>query len=82
VVEIVIRTRVRDDVPRPHVMENVAVMKSDNCRDVQTPPVVIRVPADTLPETGGGPWVIVLACIAAFSVLAGWVVWEDCRETW
>jgi uncharacterized repeat protein (TIGR01451 family) len=80
VVEIVIRTRVRDDVPRPHVMENVAVMKSHNSRDVQTPPVVIRVPADGMPTTGGDAGVVWLVCVAAFLMLTAWVVWEDRRD--
>jgi uncharacterized repeat protein (TIGR01451 family) len=54
-VEIVIRTRVRDDVPRPHEIENVAVMRSYNSHDRETSLVVITVPIERLPPAGGGP---------------------------
>jgi uncharacterized repeat protein (TIGR01451 family) len=79
-VEIVIITRVRDDVPRPHEMENVATMRAHNTRDRETSPILITVPADGMPTTGGDAWIVWLVCIAAFSVLTAWVVWENYRE--
>jgi hypothetical protein len=49
VVEIVIRTRVRDDVPLPFTIENVAAVKPNGDAIV-----VITIPGPILPETGDG----------------------------
>ena len=52
VVQIVIRTRVREDAPVPLNMENVASLDSSNSDRRTSPPVVITVPGPLLPPTG------------------------------
>jgi uncharacterized repeat protein (TIGR01451 family) len=51
VVQIVIRTRVREETPAPIEIENLAVLHSPNGGERRTPPVIVRVPS-YLPETG------------------------------
>ena len=79
-VEIVVLTRVREDVPMPYEMENLAYMFSHNSRDRQTPPVLISVPGVGLPPTGGGSWMVWVVCTAAFLALGAWGAWENYRD--
>ena len=55
--EIIIRVRVREDVPVPSDIENVAVVRSPNADDRSSTPVTVRVPTVlTLPEAGRVAW--------------------------
>jgi len=62
-VEVVIRTRVREDVPGPLTIENVAYLKSPNGGELTTGPAVVTVPGLRLPRTGyvGARWGVILA---------------------
>ena len=62
-VEVVIHTRVREDVPGPLQITNVAYFKSPNGGELTTDPVVVTVPGLRLPRTGheGARWGVVLA---------------------
>lgn len=51
VVQIAIRTRIREETPAPIEIENLAVLRSPNGGERRTPPVIVRVPT-YLPETG------------------------------
>ncbi len=69
-VEIVIRTRVRDDAPAPLDIENVAELSSPNGGNRTTTPVIIPVPSSILMPTTGfstarpqGVLLIVLAAV-------------------
>lgn len=79
VVRIYIYTQVSEDVPRPHQMENVAVLTSPNAGERRTPPVIIKVPPEEMPTTGGAG-TIWLVCIGGFIALASLVVWETRQD--
>jgi len=75
VVEIVIRTRVREDAPAPMDMENVALLTFSNGGDRITLPVEITIPLPLLPTTGGNvlrrlAYVVLAVGLAA--LMAGW----------
>jgi uncharacterized repeat protein (TIGR01451 family) len=76
-VEIVIRTRVREDAPAPLGIENVAELSSPNGGDRTTMPVIVSVPGSILmPNTGlstARPQGILLVLFAAVSVGVGLV---------
>ena len=70
VVEVVVRTRVRENVPGPLTIENTAHFKSPNGGELATDPVIVTVPGLRLPRTGyvGARWGVILAL--AVSLLA------------
>jgi len=73
VVVIVIRTRVRPDAPAPLELENMAVLRSPNGGNRNSPPVVIRIPSTVLlPKTGGvmPAWGILFAVLLGMAGLA------------
>ena len=77
VVEVSIRTRVKEDVSVPAEIENVAMLKSPNGGERRSPPVIISVGAGSpgadvgLPETGASktPWTAVALSGAAIAIL-------------
>jgi uncharacterized repeat protein (TIGR01451 family) len=76
-VEIAIRVRVREDVPVPSDIENVAVVRSPNADDRPSNPVVVRVPTVlTLPEAGRVMWgalgLLLVAAGGLIVLLAFW----------
>jgi uncharacterized repeat protein (TIGR01451 family) len=75
VVRIYVYTQVRDDVPQPHQMENVAVLLSPNAGERRTEPVVLKVPPSEMPLTGGAG-TLWLVCFGGFIALLSLVLWE------
>jgi uncharacterized repeat protein (TIGR01451 family)/LPXTG-motif cell wall-anchored protein len=76
VVEIVIDTRVREDAPTPLSLENLAIVKTDNCADPSAL-AIVRVIGDpvTLPVTGGfSTWWLLAAVLGTGLVAASLVV--------
>jgi uncharacterized repeat protein (TIGR01451 family) len=74
VVQIQIRTRLREDTPIPIEIENIATLRSPNGGEWQSAPVLLRV-LTLLPETGGhlAPWLpLVLVGLAG----AGGGLWR------
>jgi hypothetical protein len=62
-VEIVIRTRVRQDTPAPLTLENVAVLTCANCFERKSR-VTLKIIGPLLPTTGGlSTWWMVAACL-------------------
>jgi uncharacterized repeat protein (TIGR01451 family) len=62
-VEIVIRTLVRPDTPAPLTLENLAVLRCDNCND-QEARAILRIKGPLMPTTGGlSTWWMVAACL-------------------
>ena len=74
-VEIVIRTRVREDAPAPLDIENVAELSSPNGGNRTTTPVIVSVPSSILMPTTGlstvRPQGVLLILFAAVSVGVG-----------
>ena len=77
VVVIVIRTRVRPDAPAPLEVSNMAVLRSPNGGNRDSPLVVIRVPSTALlPKTGGvvPVWGTLVAASMGIAGLAGYLL--------
>ena len=87
VVEVSIRSRVKEDVPVPSEIENVAMLKSPNGGERTSQPVIISVGAGspgadvTLPETGATkiPWTAV-ALPGAMIAIMGWDMLVLCTK--
>jgi uncharacterized repeat protein (TIGR01451 family) len=71
VVEILIYTRVRDDAPAPLSIENLAVVRSDNCPDPSAS-ALVRIVGDPgrLPVTGGFSTWWLLAAVLGTGLVA------------
>jgi len=73
VVQIVIRTRVREDTPAPIEIENVVVLATPSTHDRTSPPTIIKVPG-LLPVTGASllvpylAYVILVGCLGALGL--------------
>lgn len=75
VVQIVIRTRVREDAPAPVAIENIAMFRAPNAKNLETPPLVVSVPGPLLPTSGNlhGWWPVLLYLGGALIALgAAW----------
>jgi uncharacterized repeat protein (TIGR01451 family) len=79
VVRIYIYTQVREDVPQPHEMENVAVLTSPNAGERRSEPLLLRVPPAEMPLTGGAGS-IWLVCSGGFVALLALALWEGSRD--
>jgi hypothetical protein len=76
VVRVYIYTQVREDVPQPYQMENVATLVSPNAGERRTDPVVLKVAPSEMPLTGGAG-TIWLVCFGGFIALLSLVLWES-----
>jgi uncharacterized repeat protein (TIGR01451 family) len=75
VVEITIRTRVREDTPTPLNLENLALLKSPSSQDRQSPPVIVVISLPGLLPTSGAQGIgmtvpLILGC-GLTTMLAG-----------